>query len=311
MPRVLGGLRSIGRRMFQSIDELILENNYLPSLPGKAFHPLKITRLMLRYNGLQRVSNGWLFDLENILVELYIVEPELTSLPEGSLKHLSMLEAITIEANALKRLTSFTDLPRLNYIKVEAFNLLEISGRHFRNLPALAKIHIIEMPMLNYLVMNSFHSLPSLNILNITYCGLSRIYHRALNDLDSIKELSLIGNKITSSEMVGSMIGDLPNIETVRVDWNALEELVTGSFVDLPSLKFISISNNHIQNVQYGAFRRVCALKKLTLDNNQIRRVHPQSFLVGPIAGLQELRWFILTMLPKCKLSPKACHCQP
>jgi hypothetical protein len=44
----------------QPIDEVILENNRLPSLPGQAFGTLKILRLMLRNNNLERVATNWL-----------------------------------------------------------------------------------------------------------------------------------------------------------------------------------------------------------------------------------------------------------
>lgn len=82
--------------MNRPIDELILENNNLLSLPGRVFAPLKVMRLMLRHNSLERLSSGWLMDLEDHLVEVYMVENNLRSIPFDSLSGLHKLEAVTI-----------------------------------------------------------------------------------------------------------------------------------------------------------------------------------------------------------------------
>lgn len=58
LPRVLNGIKSTSKALNRPIDELILENNFLPSLPGRTFSHLQITRLMLRHNGLERMSAG-------------------------------------------------------------------------------------------------------------------------------------------------------------------------------------------------------------------------------------------------------------
>jgi hypothetical protein len=85
LPRVLNGIKSTSKALNRPIDELILENNFLPSLPGRAFAQLQITRLMLRHNGLERLSAGWLNDMETNLVEIFIVERGLRSIPVDSL----------------------------------------------------------------------------------------------------------------------------------------------------------------------------------------------------------------------------------
>lgn len=48
LPSVLEGLRATARFIKEPIDELILENNYLPSLPGRAFTPLKVSCFFLK-----------------------------------------------------------------------------------------------------------------------------------------------------------------------------------------------------------------------------------------------------------------------
>lgn len=132
LPKIREGLAAVGKYLSDPIDELILENNHLPSLPGKAFAPLRILRLMLRYNRLERVTSDWLSGLEDSLVELFVVEPELRSLPEDSLERLDAVQAVTIQTGLIKRLPRMSALPRLRYVKVESSSLVELSPRLFR-----------------------------------------------------------------------------------------------------------------------------------------------------------------------------------
>ncbi|KAI4464731.1 ig(immunoglobulin) and lrr(leucine rich repeat) domain [Holotrichia oblita] len=286
LPRVLAGLRTIGKTIFQPIDELILENNNLPSLSGRTFFPLRAVRLMLRYNGLERVSSSWLAGLEQTLMELYVVEPDLKSLPEESLNHMATLEAITIQSNMLKRLPSFSNLPQLNYVQIESSSLTELTPRYFKNLPRLEKIQINGSPLLTRLELDQFQDLPSLKVINISYSGLNWIHPRGLNHLPGLTGLSLIGNKITDSTMIGRALRDLPNLDNLRLDYNAIERIDASAFTDLPALKSISISYNRIMEVHGGAFYRLPALKIINLNHNMIRHVHPESISV---TNLEEL----------------------
>ncbi|KAF2904922.1 hypothetical protein ILUMI_01254 [Ignelater luminosus] len=292
LPKVLEGLRSVGQYLQEPIDELILENNHLPSLPGKTFFPLRVMRLMLRYNGLERVSAGWLSGLETSLMELFIVEPELRSLPEDSLDRMNALEAITIQSNLMKRLPRFSALPKLRYLQIESLSLVEMSSRHFRALPALEKLHVVGSPRLARLEGGILQDLPSLTLVNISFCGISWIHPRAITHLPALTELWLVGNKITDAAIVGRSIRDLPALEILRLDYNYMDKLSEAAFVDLPSLKKLYISNNRITELHHGAFHRVPKLRMLDLNKNSVRSVHPESFLQHSGSGLEEL-WLV------------------
>ncbi|XP_044267257.1 protein artichoke [Tribolium madens] len=292
LPSVLEGLKAIGQVMQDPIDELILENNYLPSLSGRTFVPLKIMRLMMRHNGLERVSSDWLAGLENVLMELFLVEPHLRSLPDDTLRQLTRLEAVTIQTNLMKRFPVFSGLPKLRYLQLESLSLLELSSRHFKDLPVVEAIHITNSPRLTRLEANIFQDLPKLILLNISYCGLNWMHPRAINRLPTLKELSLVGNKIVDVAMVGRGTRDLPHLEILRLDHNYIDKISEAAFVDFTSLKKLYLSNNHISELQYGAFHRVPQLRSLDLNKNMVRRVHPESFLQHSGSGLEEL-WLV------------------
>ncbi|KAG5870254.1 hypothetical protein JTB14_000311 [Gonioctena quinquepunctata] len=289
LSNVLDGLKSLGRYLPDPIDELILENNFLPSLSGRTFSPLKVIRLMLRQNSLERVSGDWLADLESSLMEIFIVEPQLTSLPEFSLSQLKNLRAVTIQSRAMKYLPIFSGLPKLKYIHIESNSLLALSPANFKDNPSLEKLHIQSSPRLTRLEANLFDDLPKLDLINITGCGLNWMHPRVLGRLPSLKELSLIGNKFTDAGMVGRSSRDVPLLEILRLDHNRIGKLTEATFVDLPSLKKIHLSNNLITEIQHGAFHRLPALRSLDMNNNLLVRFHPRSFLHPLESHLEEL----------------------
>ncbi|XP_059608216.1 protein artichoke [Phlebotomus argentipes] len=290
LPRVLTGIKSVAKMMnHRQIDELILENNLLPSFPGRAFSPLRVLRLMLRHNGLERLSSGWLNDLEDSLVEVFIVERNLRSVPIDSLVGLRKLEAVTIQSESLKRAPDFSNLPRLRYVNIQSASLIELSPMGFRQLINLDTVIITGSGKLNRLEAGLFHDLPRLKTIDVSNNGINWIHLRALARLPQLKVLQLSGNRITDAGMVGRAIKDLSNLEVLKLDSNRITTLGEGSFVDLPSLKELHLNSNAITEIHHGAFHRTPNLKIVHLESNYLRRVHPESFLQASGSGVELL----------------------
>ncbi|KFB50003.1 hypothetical protein ZHAS_00018044 [Anopheles sinensis] len=287
LPRVLTGLKAVSKSINRPIDELILENNFLPSLPGRTFAPLNILRLMLRHNGLERLSNGWLNDLDKSLVEIFIVERNLRSIPMDSLSGLRKLEAVTIQSENLKRLPDFSGLPKLRYVNVQSGSLIELAPQHFRDLVSLETVHVTGSGSLTRLEGGLFNDLPKLNLINLSENGISWVHLRTFVGLPSLKTLHLSGNKITDAGMIGRAVKDIHNLQVLRMDRNMISKLNEGSFVDLPSLNELYLNDNGITEIFHGAFHRTPSLKLVHLENNYLRRVHPESFLQASGSGVE------------------------
>ncbi|XP_076544303.1 artichoke [Osmia lignaria lignaria] len=292
LPKVLEGLKAVSHYLDRPVDELILENNNLPSLPGKVFATLRVLRLMLRNNRLERVSPGWLEGLHDSLLELFIVEPDLRSLPIDSLENLQGLEAVTLQSRVMKKLPKFSGLPKLRYLQINSPALLELAPRNFRDLPGLEQLHVFGSPRLIRLEAGLFRALPRLELINITDCGVHWVHPRAFIDLPELKEISVVGNSIVDAGMIGRACVDLPSLSVIRLDRNRINRLNEGAFMDLPVLTRIYLSRNHITEVFAGAFQRMPALKTLDLNHNLIHRVHPEFFPRRPGNSLEEM-WLI------------------
>lgn len=274
LPRVLNGIKSTSKALNRPIDELILENNFLPSLPGRTFSHLQITRLMLRHNGLERMSAGWLTDMENNLVEIFIVERGLRSFPVDSLLGLRNLEAITVQSENLKRCPEFTGLTKLRYMNVESESLIELPPHIFRNLPSAESITITGSKGLSRIESGLFIDLPKLKSINLESNGIEWIHLRAFSSsLSSLQLIDLSYNRISDAVMIGRAVKDIQSLEQLNLDHNAIEVLAEASFVDLPRLKELHLNNNLIRELHHGAFHRVPSLKVVHLENNRLRHV--------------------------------------
>jgi Leucine-rich repeat (LRR) protein len=235
---------------------------------------------MLRHNGLERLSAGWLNDVENYLVEIFIVERGLRSIPVDSLYGLRNLEAITIQSENLKRVPEFSGLLKLKYINIESESLIELSPLGFRDLIGLETFSVIGSKGLSRLEASLFADLPKLKSINMQNNGIELINLRTFSSgLPSLQQLDLSRNRITNAGMVGRAIKDLRNLEVLNLNHNFIEILSEASFVDLPSLKELRLNHNLIQELHHGAFHRVPSLKVVHLENNRLRHVSYTHFM--------------------------------
>ncbi|KAJ8876246.1 hypothetical protein PR048_024156 [Dryococelus australis] len=292
LSKVLAGLKAVGGQVDRPVDELILENNYLPSLPGSVFSPLRVARLMLRDNGLERVASSWLAGLEDSLLELFVVEPALRTLPPDSLEQLRGLEALTLQAGGMRRAPRLAGLRRLRYVQLKSPALAELTAHVFRDLGDLEQLHVVHSPRIVRLEAGLLHGLPRLQLLNVSHCGLVWLHPRALTRLPALSHLALTHNRLLDAGMVGRAVRDLPALAVLRLDNNLVEKLSEASFVDLPALAELRLAGNRVLEIHRGAFHRVPRLRKLDLSHNFVRHVHPESFLQHSDSGLEEL-WLV------------------
>lgn len=284
---MLEGLKAVSHYVTRPVDELILENNNLPSLPGNVFTSLRVLRLMLRNNRLERVSSSWLEGLHDSLLELFIVESDLRSLPIDSLENLGGLEAVTLQSRSMKRLPRFSGLSKLRYLQINSPSLLELSPMNFRNLPNLEQLHVFGSPRLSRLEAGLLKNLPRLSLLNISDTAVSWIHPRAMIDLPQLREIHLRNNAIEEASVVGRVIVDLPNLSSLNLNGNRISRLGESSFVDNPSINRLTIAHNFISEISAGAFQRLVNLRVLDLSHNRLRHVSPEFFLQrAPAAGV-------------------------
>lgn len=244
---------------------------------------------MLRNNKLERLSSNWLGGLEPSLLEVFIVEHELRSLPEDVFEGLDKLEAVTIKAGFVQRLPSFSGLKRLRYLLTELPALTEISPGRLNKLEALEQLHLIRSPRLNNLGPSSLQDAPRLALANFSGSGISWVHPRSFVRLPSLKEIDLSDNQLKDAGEIGRAIRELPHLAILKLSGNAIESIKETTFVDIPPLTELFMNDNKITEIHRGSFHRLPSLIKLDLSNNKIQRIHPEFLLQSYDSQLEEI----------------------
>ncbi|KAF4528791.1 hypothetical protein B566_EDAN017316 [Ephemera danica] len=270
-----------------------MEGNRMGALPGSAFHELRVVRLMLRENELQRLSATALSGQEDTLTELFVVEPELTHFAPELLRPFRKLQAITLQAPNLRRLPRVEGLSALRYLRMEATERAAWRGVMLQGLPSLEQLHLscIERGSgLDKLDAGMLQDTPRLDTFSLTECSISWIHPHALaSAARSLVSLDLSNNLLDDVGQTMLSFRDLAILSELRLENNEFRSLPEGSLVSLPALRSLSLAGNHITEVARNAFHMLPSLEQLDLSKNAIKRLHPQAFTPRAVPRLQEL----------------------
>jgi hypothetical protein len=103
---------------------------------------------------------------------------------------------------------------------------------------------------------DSFVSLPELELMDFTRCGLRTIEVGAFNWLSKLRALSITQNEIS--------------------------EIIPGTFENLTSLEILGLLNNRLEHLDSDLFIGLVNLKKLIVDDKNLHYFHPDTFLSIP-----------------------------
>lgn len=98
------------------IEELLLEDNFLPELSADIFESSpQVHRLFIWNNGIRRIVNGTLDHIGNDLRDLHLREPQLTDVPKDMLVSMVFYFQVYFETN----FNGVTNYPIGTFAKVD------------------------------------------------------------------------------------------------------------------------------------------------------------------------------------------------
>lgn len=121
---------------------------------------------------------------------------------------------------------------------------------------------------LKFIPFHVIHRMKRLQKLYIHYATLNKIEKRAFANITTLKEITLMNNKIT--ELDFSSFTNLPSLVNLTIKENKVTEVQRDVFVDLPSLKYLDLSSNNINLAHDGCFEHLTVLNDLILEANSI-----------------------------------------
>ena len=129
---------------------------------------------------------------------------------------------------------------------------LYIANCHVRNLdfasdkPNLAYVELWDCGITSDML-SGIHSLPSLDMLNLSFNQITYVDNLALETMPSLKTLYLNNNRITSDRLSG--LRELSSIDFLDLSWNQITSIDELALDKMPTLRALRLNDNYIQDL--------------------------------------------------------------
>ncbi|XP_051996867.1 leucine-rich repeat neuronal protein 1 [Xyrauchen texanus] len=253
-----------------NLQELYINHNQISSIAPNAFAGLRnLLRLHLHSNRLKAIDSRWFEstpDLEILMIgenpvvgildlnfkpltnlrSLVLAGMELTDIPGNAFVGLDTLESLSFYDNKLVRVpqTALQKLPNLKFLDLNKNPIHKIQEGDFKNMLRLKELGI-----------NNMGELVSID-------------HFALDNLPELTKLEATNNP-KFSYVSRLAFRDLPSLESLMLNNNALNSLYQVTTESLPNLREISIHSNPL--------RCDCVIQWMSANKTTIRFMEPLS----------------------------------
>uniref|UniRef100_A0A6E8VLM7 LRRCT domain-containing protein n=1 Tax=Anopheles coluzzii TaxID=1518534 RepID=A0A6E8VLM7_ANOCL len=267
-------LRSIGTKaLFGSVAEYLTELRLANNLLGDSLNPIFSTDVLQALQSLKVLDLSGnriialeesIFDGNRRLVELYLDQNKIATVPVAAVKELTSLKLLSLRSN------------RIESLEPDAFNFanklerLDLRNNRIRSLKSKA-----------------FANLASMKEVLLAGNQLSHIDERALAGMDVLQKLDLSDNLL--SEFPSEALGSVVSLKVLNISLNNIGKLESNHLAQMKSLQILDISRNTIATILPGTFREQLLLKYLDLSLNSLRTIEDDAF-----EGLDNLQTLIL-----------------
>lgn len=165
------------------------------------------------------------------------------------------------------------------------------------NMPQLSEVQSLRMSMNQLTVVkgDAFKSMPSLVSMDLSMNKISKVYKHGFRGLDNVMSISLSGNKLSE---IGLIFKNTPQLTSVRLGNNEIEEITEDNFQDNPMIKMLDLSSNKISKIHKNAFKNMDMLRYLILTNNPIKTATDLVF-TSTMLSLVDFSNCALTSVPR------------
>eukprot|EP00058_Branchiostoma_floridae_P005222 XP_002590710.1 hypothetical protein BRAFLDRAFT_89516 [Branchiostoma floridae] len=197
----------------------------------------------------------------------------LTSIPKNLPKSICSLDLST---NKIKKIQpgAFSNLPRLQVLKVINNQIRNIQPGTFANLPQLEELRLADNDM-TLIQPGVFSNLPRLQSLELSRNQIKMIQPGTFANLPQLKTLDLSDNQMGKSPP--GLFTNIPQLEELYLNRYQIM-ILPGLFANIPQLKELYLSSNQLTKIHPGTFANLPGLEKLVLASNQITMIQEGAY---------------------------------
>lgn len=234
------------------------------------------------------------------LRKLNLTGTAITQINAGSFSVLRNLTVLLLDSNFIKQTLTgkeFEGLDQVQEIHMSLnFQKINLSSTTFVNVPNLRFLTLGKSLISTALNLDPspFSPLPNLTVLDLSNNNIANIRANLLKGLMNLKVLKLQHNNLARLWKDANLGGpvlflqEVPNLKTLLMDSNGLDEIPSGALRGLKDLCDLSIGNNLLNRLMDSVFDDLISLKVLILQKNLITSVRPEVFKT-PMSNLSLL----------------------
>uniref|UniRef100_A0A8R1HH41 Uncharacterized protein n=1 Tax=Caenorhabditis japonica TaxID=281687 RepID=A0A8R1HH41_CAEJA len=265
------------------IKEIALENANIIEIGPKAFKNLRIKKLNLDKNRIQRIHEHAFHGLENVMQELSISENSLQEIPAKSLAGMRVLNILNLKCNKIGNVSdvSFVNMSSLIDVNLACNQICQLAPDTFANVQASLQNLILDSNCFTKIPSAAIKNMNNLIALHLKNNKIVSLERGDLTNLTSLSMLSLNGNAITKIDK--EAIRKVPNLRYLYLNDNQIETFETGVMQQFKQVQVLDLSYNNMSEVTKDMFSGLESVQHLNLDSNHIQSVAPGAFSGTPL----------------------------
>lgn len=289
-----------------SLEYLDLENNNLYSVPKALFILNNLKYLYISSNKIQTIENDSFSGFSSSLKFLSLSSNQLTEVPSEALRvckrlnHLNIgynliseissdnfsgwgehLETLLLRNNRIMHLQSnlFKSTPRLRELTLSFNKISEVDPDAFVDIAGSLESLEISFGLYREEFPDDFLKvLKGLLWLALDNNNLKILSSSALSNFVNLQYLNLESNRFTylPNDLFNASVH--ANLRDIRLSYNHVNKLETGTFNNLQELQTLVLTGNNIRSIDYRVFYILPNLVSLILSENRINTIYPGAF---------------------------------
>ncbi|MCP9260122.1 Leucine Rich Repeat family protein [Dirofilaria immitis] len=248
-----------------------------------------LIKLNLAGNLIENITDSGAFLYMSSLAYLDLSHNRISYLDDNVFERLEDLESLFLQSNRLGQfpITALGNMKRLRYLLLDDNPIRTLPDYALHRLRYLQRLSLTRTK-LQYITDRTFppHSVPNLRSLNLAFGRINYISTGAFNNIDSLEQLALNNNKLTSIQTL--TFSSLRNLRQLNLAGNAINITMERSISDIPTLENLSLARNHLQQLNKATFVNLNNLEQLDLSYNQLR-TFDFTFLAQSLVNVKHL----------------------
>ncbi|OZC06751.1 hypothetical protein X798_06255 [Onchocerca flexuosa] len=248
-----------------------------------------LIKLNLAGNLIENITDPGAFLYMSSLAYLDLSHNRIRYINDNAFERLEDLESLSLQSNQLSQfpITALGNMKRLRYLLLDDNPIRILPDYVLYRLRYLQRLSLTRTK-LQYITNRTFpgHSVSNLRSLNLAFGHINYISTAAFKNMDSLEQLALNNNKLTSIQTL--TFSSLRNLRQLTLAGNAINMTMERSISDIPTLENLSLARNRLQQLRKATFVNLNNLEQLDLSYNQLR-TFDFTFLAQSLVNVKHL----------------------